>query len=255
MQAHTGQPNSLEQYIDFSMITQAEGLKLGIEHYRRRKPHCSGTLVWQLNDCWPGISWSLVDYYRFPKAGYFYVRRAYASVSASFKPVVDGFELWVVNDTLEDFEDQLTWGQARFTGEGLHDETLHIRIPRNSARRVTRIHRETISDSPSDTFLYVHSGRRGFPSNRAFLTEIKDLRRLEPNFTCEKRPLSDHEMEVELSSDQFVYFVKLECPIDGTRYSDNYLDLFPKATVVVRVWNALGRAIRADDIAVSALRA
>jgi hypothetical protein len=50
-----------------------------------------------------------------------------------------------------------------------------------------------------------------------------------------------------------VYFLKLECPLDGTRYSDNYLDLFPGSPVVVRVWNALGRAIRADDIAVSTL--
>jgi len=253
MQAHTGQPNSLEQYIDFSMITQAEGLKLGIEHYRRRKPHCSGTLVWQLNDCWPGISWSLVDYYRFPKAGYFYVRRAYAPVSASFKPVADGFELWVVNDTLKSYEDQLTLGQGRFIGEVLYEETLDVSIPPNSARRVTRIHRETISNLPSETYLYVHSARRGFPSNRLFLMEIKDLRRPTPDFAVEKRSISDREIEVELSSDQFVYFVKLECPIDGTRYSDNYLDLFPGSPVVVRVWNALGRAIRADDIAVSTL--
>jgi hypothetical protein len=83
--------------------------------------------------------------------------------------------------------------------------------------------------------------------------EVKDLRRPTPDFAVEKRSISDREIEVELSSDQFVYFVKLECPLDGMRYSDNYLDLFPGSPVVVRVWNALGRAIRADDIAVSTL--
>jgi hypothetical protein len=40
----TGLPRDLEEYIDFSMIAQAEGLKFAIEHFRRRKPHCSGTL-------------------------------------------------------------------------------------------------------------------------------------------------------------------------------------------------------------------
>jgi beta-mannosidase len=210
-------------------------------------------LVWQLNDCWPGISWSLVDYYRFPKAGYFYVRRAYAPVSASFKPVADGFELWVVNDTLESYEDQLTLGQGHFTGEVLYEETLDVSIPPNSARRVTRIHRAGLSNLPSETYLYVHSGRRGFPSNRLFLTEVKDLRRPPPGIAVEKRSVSDHEIEIQLSGDQFVYFLKLECPLDGTRYSDNYLDLFPGSPVVVRVWNALRRALRADDIAVSTL--
>ena len=38
------------------MTCQAEGLKFGIEHYRRRQPHCSGTLIWQFNDPWPGFT-------------------------------------------------------------------------------------------------------------------------------------------------------------------------------------------------------
>ena len=78
-------PHDLDEYIDFSQMAQAEGLKFGIEHYRRRKPHCSGTLVWQLDDCWPVLSWSVLDYYGFGKAGYYYLQRAFAPVLASFK--------------------------------------------------------------------------------------------------------------------------------------------------------------------------
>ena len=69
----TGLPRTLEQYVDFTQITQAEGLKFAIEHFRRRKPHCSGSLIWQFNDCWPGVSWSLIDYYGFAKASSYYV--------------------------------------------------------------------------------------------------------------------------------------------------------------------------------------
>src|SRR5215216_1479693 len=82
----TGLPEGLEEYVDFSMISQAEGLKFAIEHFRRRKPHCSGTLFWQLNDCWPVLSWSVIDYNGFGTAGYYYARRAYSPILASFTP-------------------------------------------------------------------------------------------------------------------------------------------------------------------------
>ena len=93
-------PSSIEQYVDFTMISQAEGLKFGIEHYRRRQPHCSGTLVWQFNDVWPGFSWSVVDYAGVPKAGYHYARRAFAPMIASFCQGADGeLQLWICNSS------------------------------------------------------------------------------------------------------------------------------------------------------------
>jgi len=58
LESVTGVAGDLDEFVDFSMIAQAEALKFGIEHFRRRKPHCSGTIVWQLNDCWPMLSWA-----------------------------------------------------------------------------------------------------------------------------------------------------------------------------------------------------
>ncbi|MCL5995418.1 MAG: glycoside hydrolase family 2 protein, partial [Chloroflexi bacterium] len=115
MQAHTGLPKDLLEYIDFSMICQAEGMQYAVEHYRRRKFHCSGTLIWQWNDCWPGLTWSLLDYYTFPKAAYFYVKRAFTPVIASFKDEPDGgVSLWLVNDTLVPVRETLTLTHGTF---------------------------------------------------------------------------------------------------------------------------------------------
>jgi beta-mannosidase len=255
MRAHTGLPANLEQYIDYSMIAQAEGLKFGIEHYRRRKPHCSGALFWQLNDCWPGLTWSVLDYYRFPKAGYFFAKRAYAPVLASFKPAGQGFDLWIVNDTLAAYEDELTWGHGRLSGQVLHEERMQVSIPPNSSRLVKHICTAALWDSPSSDYLYVRSGHGGFPANRNFLVEVKDLQRPTARFESEKRAVSASEVKIRLSSDRFVYFVKLECGVDGTRYSDNYLDLFPGLDVVLNIRNVLGHAVTPDDIRISALPA
>ena len=90
LESVTGVAGDLDEFVDFSMIAQAEALKFGIEHFRRRKPHCSGSLVWQLNDCWPVLSWALLDYHGFGKAAYYAVRRAFAPVLASLKAVDGG---------------------------------------------------------------------------------------------------------------------------------------------------------------------
>ncbi|MFQ6098895.1 MAG: glycoside hydrolase family 2 protein, partial [Armatimonadota bacterium] len=122
MQAHIGEPTSLEQYETFSMLVQAEGLKYGIEHYRRRKFHCSGALFWQLNDCWPCISWSVLDYYLNPKAGWYYARRAYEPVLLSFADEQAGASLWGVNDTLTDYRGRAELVHADFDGQILRRE-------------------------------------------------------------------------------------------------------------------------------------
>jgi beta-mannosidase len=98
MSAETGLPRDLREYVDFSMARQAEGLKFGIEHYRRRQPHTSGTLIWQFNDPWPGLSWSVIDHNLVPKSGYYFAQRAYRPVLASFTRTPDEqLELWVTN--------------------------------------------------------------------------------------------------------------------------------------------------------------
>ncbi len=73
---------SLENFIQASQCAQSHGLQIAIEHYRRRKAQgCGGVLIWQLNEPWPAISWSLLDFHRQPKP-------AYETVSRLFKPVL-----------------------------------------------------------------------------------------------------------------------------------------------------------------------
>src|SRR5699024_9034529 len=54
----------VEGWDDFHFATQlnqARALICGIGHYRSHWPQCAGTIVWQLNDCWPVTSWAAVD--------------------------------------------------------------------------------------------------------------------------------------------------------------------------------------------------
>ncbi|MDF2595990.1 MAG: beta-mannosidase, partial [Clostridia bacterium] len=129
MQGYTGLPHDLDEYIDFSMMAQAEGLKYGIEHYRRRWPECAGAIIWQLNDCWPTMSWSIVDFFKRPKAGYYYIKHAYKPRLLSFKEAgSDQVELWVSNDTCEAYQDTLSIGLQDFFGNEEYHEEFFIKV-------------------------------------------------------------------------------------------------------------------------------
>ncbi len=70
-------PSSFEEFVQLSQETQAKGLKMAIDAHQRRRPYCGGTLFWQLNDCWPGPSWSVIDYYGNEKIAYEVVKKAF----------------------------------------------------------------------------------------------------------------------------------------------------------------------------------
>jgi beta-mannosidase len=223
--------------VDFSMISQAEGLKFALEHFRRRKPHCSGTLFWQLNDCWPVLSWSVLDYHGFGKAGYYYASRAYSPVLASFKALPDGsIELWLTNDTLSEVEDNLTVRLRTFEGEKIWEENLSAQAPANSSLPVARWTAERVSSSP-ERYLSVSADHDRFPSNRHFFAAIKDLRRDPVEPAVDITQTGEHELKVRLEAPAYAYFVHLEVPDEATRFSDNYFDLKPGEERTISVTN------------------
>jgi beta-mannosidase len=245
----TGLPENLDEYVDFSMISQAEGLKFALEHFRRRKPHCSGTLFWQLNDCWPVLSWSVLDYHGFGKAGYYYARRAYSPILASFKALPDGSkELWLTNDTLSEVEDNVTVRLGTFRGETIWDENLQAYVPANASLPVARWSADRASGSP-DSYLSVSSDHDLFPSNRHFFAAIKDLSRDPVEPEVDISTAGEYELRVSLRASAYAYFVHLEVPDEATRFSDNYFDLGPGQERTISVTNGK-RALAAESIKV-----
>ncbi|MBR0215423.1 MAG: glycoside hydrolase family 2 protein, partial [Clostridia bacterium] len=99
-------PTSFEAFVYASQLLQAQAMQYGVEHWRRNRGHCMGTVIWQLNDCWPVVSWSSIDYYGRWKALHYYEKRFFAPVLISCHE--EGILSQNTNVNAEHFPDKMT---------------------------------------------------------------------------------------------------------------------------------------------------
>ena len=224
------------------MWTQAEGLKFGIEHFRRRKPHCSGALIWQFNDCWPCVSWSLIDYDGVKKASYYAAARAFAPVLASFKALGDGcFELWITNDLPAGVSGIAIVVLATLGGEALWREEIAFSVAANGSARVW----QGEAKAAPDVLLMVRSSDGMFLPNRYLMAPISRIP-LSPGArpTVAITPTKKGELHVKLSASTFLPFVRLISDRGDLIFSDNYFDMVAGERRAITV---LGRGDLAPD--------
>lgn len=253
MEGYTGAPANMEEYINYSMLTQAEGLKYGIEHYRRRKPDTSGALFWQLNDCWPGTSWSVIDYYGLPKAAYHYARKFYAPVllTADHDPG-QGLHLWALNDRLESYEDQVRLAVYRMDGTKLYEREYEICLEPNGKRELDALTEAELTNGadPSEVVCVISSGSGLTEDNYVYLRDYKEMR-FEP---ASLRIGVDEEAGIiRIETDRAVRMVKIELDEAWIAASDNFFDLLPGRTKEIRISQAEGKPIPWATLRVTAL--
>ncbi|MGW6281255.1 beta-mannosidase [Kribbella sp. NPDC055071] len=235
MAVETGLATDLREYLDFSMATQAEGLKFGIEHYRRRQPHNSGTLVWQLNDAWPGMSWSIIDYDLIAKAGYYFVQRSYQPVLASFARAEDGgVRLWVTNSSPNPVTLQLRAEVATFAGKHLADDTVPVTMDAYESRIVWSAAASVIEPA-TDRFAWVSDRDGVIQQNRMFFAALKDLDFGAGRLESRVIETDCTSAVMELRASGYCYMSRIASPTPGVSFSANYLDLRDGDAATIRV--------------------
>lgn len=110
-------PTSFEKLVYASQLMQADAIKYGVEHFRRTRGICMGSIYWQFNDCWPVASWSSVDYYGRYKALHYAAKKFYAPISMGLFLEDDTLIVNISNETMKDFEGsvQLRWCRNDFS--------------------------------------------------------------------------------------------------------------------------------------------
>jgi beta-mannosidase len=102
-------PKDLPALVYTSQVLQAEAIRYAVEHMRRNRGRCMGSIYWQLNDCWPVASWSSIDYYGRWKALHYSARRFYAPVMLSACDEGSTIRLNISNETMSDVKGTVVW--------------------------------------------------------------------------------------------------------------------------------------------------
>lgn len=139
-------PYNFSDMVYASQLLQADGIRYGVEHFRRNRGRCMGAVYWQLNDCWPVISWSSIDYYGRWKALHYYAKRFFAPLMISCEE-----QGWMSVDA--DFN------REHFTFE----KSIHLNITNETSDERCVIVRWAIRDSHANV-LEAHKNRITVPA-------------------------------------------------------------------------------------------
>ncbi len=132
-------PKDFPSLVYLSMVLQAEGIRYGVEHWRRNMDRVGGTLYWQLNDCWPVASWSSLDYYGRWKALHYGARRFFGPVLLSAEEQGETVKLHLSSDLPEEWSGTVRWSLESLAGERLEAGTKAVTAPALHSREVAAL--------------------------------------------------------------------------------------------------------------------
>jgi beta-mannosidase len=223
-------PQELEDFVYTSQLLQAEGIRTGIESHRRKKPYCMGTLYWQLNDCWPAISWSSLDYYKNKKALHYFVKEDFKNTMLSIKKVQDSLHFYIINDAFTALKGNLDVKLFLFNGKGLKSQRIPITTCENSS---VIVHKSTIEDltknyDPNQIVLFSTLKTKDtiIDENFFYFSKPKFLTLKDPSIKIMVKEKDNNEYDVYLRCEYFAKNVYLNSLCEGY-FSNNYFDMIP----------------------------
>lgn len=226
-------PEKFEDFVYIGLVLQGHGMRHGFEAHRRNRPYCMGTLYWQLNDSWPVVSWSSIDYYGNWKALHYQAKRAFAPLLINPIQEGDSLSVYLMSDKLEQ-QDQLSLEMRLidFNGKTFNKELVKsVTLPANTSFRVYQKNLASllIPEQRKECFLQLtlkdKSGRK-LAEETHFFDRTKDLKLPETSVSYKMKQM-DGQCELTVSSPKLVKDLFIQVPEQGARFSDNFFDLLP----------------------------
>lgn len=240
-------PKDFEKYVYVSQLVQRDGIATAITAHRRAKPYCWGTLYWQLNDCWPVVSWSSVDYYVNPKALQFAVSKLYKTFLVSVIEKEEAYEVFLVSDSMADAAGVLHLDLFKFDGTTIKSLDKTVTARANESTLVFTLDKKKMVKQfdPRQSVLYATFTIAGNETagSHFFFTKPKELLLQKPVIRHAIFSLPDSsgnldfpfQYSVELATNAFAKDIFVSGDNEDVRLSENFFDLLPgeKKTLIL----------------------
>ena len=229
-------PTSFETLLYASQLLQAEAIKYGVEHFRRNRGVCMGSIYWQLNDCWPVASWASIDYCGRWKALHYYAKRFFAplllscceegiltqdtNVNAEPYTLEKSFRLSVANETMSDKTVTVKWALRNNKAEVLREGENKVSVPSLTSVWLDKVDLPE-AEQYSDYVSYdLYENGEKISGSTVIFSVPKHFHYLNPNLTC--RVEGD---EIVVHADAYAKSVEILNENEDLILSDNYFDM------------------------------
>jgi beta-mannosidase len=235
---HVNVGTDLDDFIYKGQIVQAEALKTAVEHWRRRKFKTAGSLFWQLNDCWPVTSWSVIDSAVRPKVAYYYATKFFAPALVSFRYTGGRLEVWGTSDLFVPLSAELEVTLRSFDGSVAWSKVTHVIVGRNASKTLMHINISAWSHvDPTQSYFLAHLKKDDvlLSENRYFLVEPKHMVNRPSRVVFELEKEADNVYSITLTSTTLGKNVRIEIENEDAEVSDNYFDVDAGIPKLVRI--------------------
>lgn len=229
-------PNDFDTLLYASQLLQADAVRYGVEHFRRNRGRCMGTIIWQLNDCWPVASWASIDYYGRWKALHYYEKRFFAPlmlsceeeglISQDANPNAEPYvmkksiRLCVANESRADEKVTVFWELRDRMAQILHSAKQEVAVPAQSSVWLERVPMQYADER--NEYVSYRMEKKGIEisAGTALFTAPKFFQFADPQLTV--RVEGD---EIVVGAKAYARGVEVRNRNDDMILSDNFFDM------------------------------
>jgi beta-mannosidase len=222
-------PKNFDALLYASQMIQAEGLRYGVEHWRRHRGRCMGAVYWQLNDCWPVASWSSIDYFGRWKALHYAAKRFFAPVLVSACEEGVCVSLHVSNETKLDVLGRLSWELMDSFCNVIEKDEMECSIDSFSTKECVNLNFSSNLNTKAklrNRFMEYRFEKGGEVISRGtvFFVKSKHFEFKDPRIGVKFCDAGDRYL-IDVIAKAFAKFVELDLRNEDAVFSDNYFDL------------------------------
>ncbi len=232
-------PKDFDALLYVSQLSQAEAMRVAVEHLRRHRGRCMGATYWQFNDNWPVVSWSSVDYFGRWKALHYAAKRVYDQILLSCDERENSASLHLSNEHNFAIAGRVIWKLLSLAGDVVKQGEMQANVAALTSIRLADLELAAALQNEGKrerylSFTFTDYRDQTSRYGTAVFAPYKHLRLQNPRLQTAITEKNDF-YEIRVMASSFAKFIALDLAKDDIIFSDNYFDLDAGQTRAVTV--------------------